>query len=148
MTNHSKLIVAGCRSFTNYPLLAECLNNFYYQNFSRTIEIVCGEARGADKLGRRWFEENQSSLKKLINIKSFPVMPEQWQSHGKQAGYFRNRQMAEYATHLIAFWDGNVNQSGTYLMIGIAESLSLDIEVVRFTPPRKPEMQELPPIFC
>jgi hypothetical protein len=31
--------------------------------------------------------------------------PPDWDQHQKRAGYLRNAQMREHATHLLAFWD-------------------------------------------
>ena len=38
-----------------------------------------------------------------LKIAEFPA---DWEKHGRGAGFVRNKQMAEYATHLLAFWDG------------------------------------------
>lgn len=100
-----KVIVAGSRNFNNYNLLEKILDEFNSQVQS-IDEIVCGEARGADSLGRRWAEKNN------IPVKSFPA---QWEKFGKSAGFLRNRQMGDYADYLIAFWDGQ--SKGTKHMI-------------------------------
>lgn len=51
-----KIIVAGSRTFNNYLLLKEILDNL-----DITItEIVCGEARGADLLGKKYAYEKLS----------------------------------------------------------------------------------------
>lgn len=87
-----KVIIAGGRNFNNYELLKSTINNL---NLNIT-EVVCGEARGADSLGRRYAEENN------ISIKSFPA---KWDLYGKSAGMIRNAEMGAYADYLIAFWD-------------------------------------------
>lgn len=87
-----KWIVAGSRSFQNYPKMCEVLD----QIRDSIGEIVCGEARGADALGRTYAYDN------AIPIKSFPA---DW-SLGKAAGFIRNSQMAEYADKAVVFWDG------------------------------------------
>lgn len=114
-----KLIVAGGRYFNNYPLLKQkidCLTS------GHTIEcIICGEARGADSMGRRYAEENN------IPILSFPA---EWDKYGKSAGYRRNAEMAEQSTHLIAFWDGK--SKGTKHMIDIMYKKNLPYRVVRY----------------
>jgi hypothetical protein len=89
-----KLIVAGSRSFNDYQLLKTKLD-FYLSNLQH-VEIVSGTARGADQLGERYARE------KGFSIKRFPA---DW-SLGKVAGYLRNKEMAEYANGLVAFWDG------------------------------------------
>lgn len=69
-------------------------------------EVVSGAARGADSLGELFAKENN------IPVKQFPA---DWNAHGRAAGPIRNRQMAEYADVLIAFWDGK--SPGTKNMI-------------------------------
>ena len=46
-----KVIVAGGRDFINYDLMREKLD-FLLKNYAPDIEIVCGEALGADSLGK------------------------------------------------------------------------------------------------
>lgn len=109
-----KTIIAGGRDY-----------RFTEQDFrlldSTTItEVVCGGATGADEYGRVWAIGNN------IPVKMFPA---NWGAHGKSAGPIRNRQMAEYAERLIAFWDGK--SRGTKNMIDTATRLGLDVLVVR-----------------
>lgn len=114
-----KLIVAGGRYFNNYALLKQKIEDL---TIGYTIEcIICGEARGADSLGRRYAEENN------IPILSFPA---EWDKHGKSAGYRRNAEMADHSTHLIAFWDGK--SKGTKHMIDIMDKKKLPYRVVRY----------------
>lgn len=60
----------------------------------KELEIVCGEARGADASGRKYAE------KYWHNVKSFPA---DWETHGKAAGFIRNTEMADYADAAIVF---------------------------------------------
>jgi hypothetical protein len=111
-----KLIIAGSRDFTNYNYLDEIVMSGYAQELD---EIVCGEARGADLLGRRWAEEHE------YPIASFPA---DWDKYGKTAGYIRNTQMADYGDYLLAFWDGK--SKGTRHMINIALDHAMPVRVV------------------
>lgn len=90
-----KVIIAGSRTFNDYPLLRCTLDEFYLS--TPITEIVCGGAAGADILGKRWAEENN------IPVKMFDA---QWHTYGKSAGMIRNIEMGGYADFLIAFWDG------------------------------------------
>lgn len=114
-----RIIVAGGRTFNDYPLLSSVLGEckLYFPEF----EIVCGEARGADSLGKRWALENN------VLVKSFPA---DWDTFGKSAGYKRNAQMAQYATHLIAFFNGT--SRGTKHMIDLADRSNLSICIVNY----------------
>ena len=104
-----KVIIAGSRNFNNYDFLQNKINELKLN----ITEIVCGEARGADLLGRQYGINNN------IPVKSFPA---DWGKYGKSAGYIRNKEMAEYADYLIAFWDGN--SKGTNNMINIMKNIN------------------------
>lgn len=115
-----KVIIAGSRDFNDYQLL-EKLADMYFQNYSPgQIEIVSGGARGADCLGERYAQARGMALR---------VMPADWNTHGKSAGYRRNEEMAKYATHCIVFWDGE--SRGTKHMIDLATKYNLVLRVVR-----------------
>lgn len=112
-----KVIIAGSREFMDFPLLfSKCEEILEHES---DIEIVSGTAKGADKLG-----EHYASLKGY-GVARFPA---DWDKHGKAAGFLRNKEMAEYADVLIAFWNGE--SKGTKHMIDLAESKGLKIHVV------------------
>lgn len=85
-----KLIVAGTRSFNDYQKLKKILDIIT----TKDTEIICGEAKGADALGKRYSKDNN------LVIHSFPV---DWDTYGKSAGYKRNLKMAEFADQCIVF---------------------------------------------
>lgn len=116
-----KVIVAGSRTFQNYPLLCKELDKIREQ----IGEVVSGEAKGADTLGRTYAYDN------AIKIKSFPP---DWQKYGQRAGMMRNTKMAEYADMLVAFWDGK--SVGTQDMIAKMEKLGKEVKVVYYDQPR------------
>jgi len=116
---HKKIIVAGSRGFTNYQLM--CLKLDYYFD-ECTPTIVCGEARGADSLGRKYAEERG------LKIMSFPA---DW-SKGKNAGYIRNEEMAKVADGLVAFWDGS--SAGTKHMILTMRKMNKPTRVIKYVP--------------
>lgn len=114
----SKIIIAGGRDFNNYKLLS---NSCYEHILYRDVEIVSGTARGADKLGEKFAKEYGLKLTKF---------PANWNKYGKSAGYLRNKQMAEYADELIAFWNGK--SKGTKHMINLAKSLNLKVIIIEY----------------
>jgi len=116
-----RIIVAGGRKFDDFWLLRDTLDNLTQNLDKNDIEVVSGCASGADSLGELWAEEFD------VEVARFPA---DWNAHGKGAGYIRNRKMAEYATHLIAFWDGK--SRGTHNMILIAREYSLKVRVIRY----------------
>ena len=113
-----KVIIAGSRNFNVYNLLRKSCDNLLTQ--FTNIEIVSGNARGADKLGERYARE------KGYDIKEFPA---NW-NLGKSAGYIRNDEMAQYADMLIAFWDGT--SRGTKHMIDLANKRGIKVEIVNY----------------
>lgn len=114
-----KVIIAGGRDYENYNEL-ECVADHMLGKLMDThdIVIISGGARGADAMAMRYANHRGFEL---------IVMPADWDTHGKSAGYKRNAQMAEAATHLIAFWDGV--SRGTKHMIDIAHSMKIKVHV-------------------
>lgn len=113
-----KTIIAGCRDFTDIHLLKKQLD--YYREHTNSItEIVSGGATGADAMGEAY------ALLNGIPIKGFPA---NWSKHGKAAGPIRNKEMAEYADCLIAFWDGK--SRGTKNMIDTMNKLKKPTYIV------------------
>lgn len=112
-----KVIIAGGRDFNDYDRLVKIMDNVL-SNILLTyeVEIVCGMARGADLLGKRYAEE-----------RGFKVIecPADWDTFGKSAGYIRNREMADMADALVAFHDGV--SKGTQHMINLAKERNLKI---------------------
>ncbi len=118
--NEYRIIIAGGRDFNNYDALKEhvdrCINNVREQYGMIEIVIVSGRAKGTDILGERYARE------KGYKVKEFSA---DWQKNKKAAGPIRNKQMAEYADALIAFWDGK--SKGTKNMIEQARNKNLYI---------------------
>ena len=123
-----KLIVAGSRTFNDYKLLNDSIFDFLSELYDKipgigkeTLEIVSGEAKGADRLGEKY------AHKHILKCTHFPA---NWNEFGKSAGYKRNEQMAEYADACIVFWDGV--SKGTNHMINIATEHLLHLKIIRF----------------
>lgn len=114
-----RVIIAGGRDFTLYQKLEDDVD-YLLQNMQEP-EIVSGTAKGTDTLAIKYAKE------KGLDLKQFPA---DWDWHGKTAGYIRNKEMADYATHLIAFWDGH--SKGTKHMIDIARKQGLKVRLVMY----------------
>jgi len=112
-----KIIIAGGRDFTDTKYFMECI-----QKHEKDITtVVSGGAKGADKLGEILAKSNKFNLK---------VFKADWASYKYGAGTIRNKQMAEYADSLIAFWDGR--STGTHNMIITAKKLGLKVTVYNY----------------
>lgn len=112
-----RVIIAGGRDFDDYDVLTAYADKML-QNIDDEIQIVSGDARGADSLGVRYANERGYS------VRHFPA---DWDKNGRSAGYIRNVEMAENADALIAFWDGK--SRGTNHMIDIAKSRGLPTRI-------------------
>ena len=126
MEEKFKVIIAGGRDFDDFRTLSEvCI--FMLQN-KENVEIVSGTANGADKLGEQF-----------ARFMGYPIkeFPPNWDKFGKRAGYLRNKEMAEYADALIAFWDES--SKGTKHMIDLAKKMNLKIKIYIYTKPIKDE---------
>ena len=114
-----KLIIAGSRYFNNYEFLKKSVDNLLSLTFE-DIEIISGTCRGTDTLAIRYAKERNYAIKEF---------PADW-SKGKVAGYLRNEQMADYATHCICFWDGL--SRGTKIMIDICERRKIKHKIIKY----------------
>lgn len=115
----NKVIIAGSRTCPEKDLkLFEKV--FGIIKNLENIEIVSGTARGADRFGEWLAQECGYELTKF---------PADWDKYGKSAGYIRNKEMSEYATHLIALWDGE--SKGTQHMIDLANKQGLLVRILR-----------------
>lgn len=115
-----KVIIAGCRDYEDYNTVKAYADRML-SNITDEIQIVSGGASGADALGERYAKEKGYSIKRF---------PADWNKYGRSAGPKRNRQMAQYADALIAFWDGV--SRGTKNMIDEANAGGLLVRVKRF----------------
>ena len=91
-----KLAIVGSRTFNDYALLA----NTIFSSLSPLdfiTEIISGGAKGADKLGADFAENNG------IPILIFPA---EWGKFGKSAGFIRNQTIVDNCDMVLAFWDG------------------------------------------
>lgn len=106
-----KIVIAGSRSFDNYYYLYQRIKWVLQVEkiHLHDVEVVCGMANGADKLGEEFAIDHN------LQVKYFPA---DWDKYGKQAGYIRNKQMAEYCDYCICFYDGK--SKGTKIMINLA----------------------------
>ena len=119
------IIVAGGRSFQDYEGMKTTLNGLIDRKDENDITIVCGMAKGADLLGKKYAEENGMSVAEF---------PADWNKHGKSAGYIRNKEMLDFAKEvngmLVAFWDGY--SKGTKQMIDLASKEGLSHKVIMY----------------
>lgn len=114
-----RVIIAGSRNFNDYEFLEKSMD-FLLKNKSDVV-VLCGEAAGADSLGKRY------AAARGFSVLSFPA---DWRRFGRSAGVRRNRQMAGAADACVVFWDGV--SRGSANMIAEAERAGLALRVRRF----------------
>ena len=113
------LIIAGGRLFNNYQLLKNSVDKLCKNH--KITNIISGKAKGADSLGEKYAKERD------INIIAKEA---DWNLFGKSAGYRRNVEMANIATHAIVFWDGE--SKGSKHMIDIMKQQNKPVRVVLY----------------
>ena len=117
-----RVIIAGGRDFTDYDLLKQhCDYMLSRRAEGEEIVVISGGASGADALGEKYARERGYSLRQF---------PAKWELYGKRAGPMRNREMADNADALIAYWDGK--SRGTKNMIEEATKRGLKVSVKNY----------------
>jgi NTP pyrophosphatase (non-canonical NTP hydrolase) len=118
------IVVAGSRNWNNYTDFCDRLEKAIKMLGVSNFVIVSGNAsRGADAMAIKWAESN--------GVRWVPFTAD-WDNLGKRAGFVRNAEMAEVATHLIAFFD--MNSNGTKNMIELALSKEIPTLVFKVQP--------------
>ena len=101
-----RIVVAGCRAFTDYDLAKEfidkCISDMRRGN---EIIIVSGGAKGADVLGERYAKENGFEIER----------------------HAAKREMAQIADLVICFWDEQ--SRGTRSMIEYARKYGKEVRI-------------------
>ena len=115
-----RVIIAGGRDFDNYELLKRKMD-YLLSETVEPIQVVCGQAMGADRLGQLYAKERGFVIR---------YYPANWSYYGKRAGPLRNEEMAKNADALVAFWDGE--SRGTKNMIENARKYNLRIRIIKY----------------
>lgn len=115
------VIVAGSRTFRDYPLMVTRLQRILHRLDPASSAIVSGMAKGADTLALRYAREHGHAVIE---------MPADWAAHGKVAGYRRNDEMAQIATHVVVFRVGGAASPGSTHMIALAQRRGLPLRVI------------------
>ena len=114
-----KVLVCGGRDYNDYDVL-KCVMEKVMDCYSAEVKVVIsGLAKGGDKLGERWAEEND------IEVEGYRA---EWNKYGKRAGWLRNVRMAdEGRPNIIVALPGG---RGTKMMIDIGVDRKIDTIVV------------------
>ena len=115
-----RLIIAGSRSFTDYEFLRSHCDLIIAGR--HPIEIVNGGCgKGVDAVAHQWAINNHYPLRMFFA---------DWNTHGKAAGPIRNKEMADYATDCIVFWDGKSRGSKNMIDNWLKKQGTLKLDVI------------------
>lgn len=118
--NQMKIAIVGSRTFGDYDLLADTLDEFISKN-GKPDKIISGGARGADNLAEIYAKE------KGIQTEIYPA---DWNTYGKAAGYIRNSTIIQNCDVCFAFWDGQ--SRGTAHDIKLCEVFNKPCHIIKF----------------
>lgn len=143
-----KLIIAGTRDIVDYEKVKQGIALFQerHPNFIIT-EIVSGGARGVDKLGEDWANENKIPIKRFdadwknIDTLNARIRLNQFGTkYNMNAGKDRNILMANYADGLLSIWDGS--SPGSKHMISLMVNKPTYVLIVKKPKLRKSQVQQ------
>lgn len=116
-----RTIIFGGRDFYLHKLLFSYCDRIHSE--TPITEVICGNARGADTLGKWWAES------KGIPVAEYPVLSGNWEKEGLSAGFTRNLRMAKHpADYAIGFPTGG---PGSENMIKILTSMNIPFAICR-----------------
>ncbi|UQT03099.1 hypothetical protein TOTORO_02360 [Serratia phage vB_SmaS-Totoro] len=98
-----KIMVSGGRGYIRYYQFAKLMDKLLKRFPKDEVIIIEGGARGTDYLAFLY------ALRRGYKCLTFPA---DWDNLGSSAGYIRNAEMLEIATHCATFWDGKSKGTG------------------------------------
>lgn len=108
--------------FQDYGLMCRCMDGIKSVYYDRPIEVISGHAKGADRLGERWADDQGFEV---------DVHKPDYAQFGRwRAPKLRNLDMANVGHVLVAFWDGK--STGTEHMIMTAIRKGLEVHIFRY----------------
>jgi hypothetical protein len=117
--NEFRILVCGGREYNDRERVRNILDAVLegIRSAGKDAVIIHGNARGADLLADQYARE------KSLKVLSFPA---DWGTHGKKAGFIRNKQMLDEGKPdaVIAFPGGN----GTRMMVGLAKRYGIPVK--------------------
>ena len=113
-----RVAIVGSRELTRRSYVERAMARAARRGIVPTV-VLCGEARGPDRIGREWAEA------RWIAVDSYPA---DWRS-GRGAGLARNIRMAQACDAVVAIWDGH--SRGTAHMIEQARKLGRKLYILQ-----------------
>lgn len=113
------LAVVGSRGITDKAVIWKAIEDYIAESGQVCESIISGGARGVDSIAEAWADAH--GVKKVIWLAD-------WDRFGKSAGYRRNINIIESATHVLAIYDGK--SRGTAHSIRLAKDHFKKLKVV------------------
>ena len=113
-----RTIIAGSRDCKDMGILLEAIRISGIQ----ITEVVCGMARGADRLGLEWAKANRIP---------WIEKPADWDNYPGIAGFMRNQEMADIGEQLLLLYDGQSH--GSLDMLTRAKKKRIPIFIYNYT---------------
>lgn len=116
MINEFRILVCGGREYNDWGRVRKTLDAALEgaRAAGKVVVIIHGNARGADLLADQYARE------KSLGVLRFPA---DWDTHGKRAGFIRNKQMLdEGKPHAVIAFPGGI---GTRMMVGLAKRYNI-----------------------
>lgn len=114
MINEFRILVCGGREYNDQERVNKILDAAARALADRPVTIIHGNARGADQCADVWAKDRQ------VQVRPFPA---DWDTHGKRAGFIRNKQMLdEGKPHAVIAFPGGI---GTRMMVGLAKRYNI-----------------------
>jgi hypothetical protein len=132
-----KLIIAGSRGIKDYATVRQAIiETGVWKKYGKSIEVVCGMAKGVDLLGLEFAKRNGLKWWEFpadwdnLDVPNAVIRTKRGgKKYNLNAGFDRNKRMGDFADGLLAVWDGI--SGGTKQMIEYAQNKGLEIYVYR-----------------
>lgn len=111
---HGALLIAGSRDVDPKAAWLAIDGAYWELPGIAPAILLSGGARGVDTIGEHWWVETMGDKDSIVRI-----VPD-WDGLGKRAGYVRNVELVERATHAIIVWDGQ--SRGTAHTLGLVQA--------------------------
>jgi len=114
MSTEFRVLVCGGREYADKDRVFKILDTIVTAIPNRAFTIIHGNAKGADSLADEWAKDRK------INVDAYPA---DWDTHGKRAGFIRNKQMLdEGKPNVVIAFPGGI---GTRMMVGLAKRYNI-----------------------
>jgi SLOG family YspA-like protein len=89
-----RILITGSRTWTDADTIASALDDHVFGGTDREITVVHGACpRGADRIAAEYCELLADAAERRGVTLVVEPHPAEWQTHGRRAGFIRNREM-------------------------------------------------------